>query len=149
MSIKRKLKRAVKKAAPLLAVAGLGKAFMDARNRRNQMKDFLATEGGNLSILPQAKRMMNIAGKMAAPVDVNANPREIDAIVRSYGINTRADNFGLPTPKASMIASPRLNTGAFDIGMKDGGKVVKTGDEPKKRKKKIGIQIRGFGKARK
>jgi len=42
-----------------------------------------------------------------------------------------------------------LNTGAFDIGMKDGGKVVKTGDEPKKRKKKIGIQIKGFGKARK
>ena len=30
---------------------------------------------------------------------------------------------------------------------KDGGKVVKTGEEPKKRKKKQSIQIRGFGKA--
>ena len=29
---------------------------------------------------------------------------------------------------------------------KDGGKVVKTGEEPKKRKKKQSIQIRGFGK---
>ena len=39
--------------------------------------------------------------------------------------------------------------GAFDyLGMKDGGKVVKTGEEPKKRKKKISIQIKGFGKAR-
>jgi len=52
MSIKRKLKRAVRKAAPLLAVAGLGKAFMDARNKRNQMKEFLATEGGDISMLP-------------------------------------------------------------------------------------------------
>ncbi len=64
---------------------------------------------------------MNVAGKMAIPVDVNASPREIDALVRSYGINTRADNFGLPIPKASMMASPGLNTGAFDIGMKKAG----------------------------
>jgi len=112
------------------------------------MKDFLATEGGNLSILPQAKRMMNIAGKMAAPVDVNANPREIDNLVKNYGINTRADNFGLPIPKKSMVASPRLNTGAFDIGFKDGGKVVKTGEKTTKLKKKKSIQIKGFGKAR-
>ena len=46
---KKKIMRALKKAAPLLAVAGLGKAFMNARNRKNQMKDFLATEGGDLS----------------------------------------------------------------------------------------------------
>ena len=32
--------------------------------------------------------------------------------------------------------------------MKDGGKVVKTGEKITKRKKKIGIQIKGFGKAR-
>ena len=140
--LKKALKNIAKVAIPAAAIAGL-------MGRRKQNKTFLAEEGGARSILPQAKRMMNVAGKMAIPVDVNASPREIDALVRSYGINTRADNFGLPTPKASMIASPRLNTGAFDIGMKDGGKVVKTGDEPKKRKKKIGIQIRGFGKARK
>ena len=133
-----------------MATALAGAAALGARalSRRNQMKDFLATEGGNLSILPQAKRMMNIAGKMSVPVDVNANPREIDNIVKSYGINTRADNFGLPIPKASMMASPNLNTGAFDIGLKDGGKVVKTGEKVAKRKKKIGIQVRGFGKAR-
>ena len=146
--MKKKLKKFLKKALPVAALAAGATMLGKKRRQANEMKDFLATEGGNLSILPSAKRMMNIAGKIAAPVDVNANPREIDALVRSYGINTRADNFGLPTPKASMIASPRLNTGAFDIGMKDGGKVVKTGDEPKKRKKKIGIQIKGFGKAR-
>ena len=42
---KKKIMKALKKAAPFLAVAGLGKAFMNARNRRNQMKDFLTTNG--------------------------------------------------------------------------------------------------------
>ena len=122
MSKRKKLKRALKTAA-LLGAAGLGAA---ALGRRKQNKTFLAEEGGARSILPQAKRMMNVAGKMAIPVDVNASPREIDALVRSYGINTRADNFGLPIPKASMMASPDLNTGAFDIGLKKGGRVRKT-----------------------
>ena len=146
--MKKKLKKLLKKALPVAALAAGATMLGRKRRQANEMKNFLATEGGNLSILPQAKRMMNIAGKMSVPVDVNANPREIDALVRSYGINTRADNFGLPIPKASMMASPRLNTGAFDIGMKDGGKVVKTGEKTAKRKKKIGIQIKGFGKAR-
>ena len=146
--MKKKLKKLLKKALPVAALAAGATMLGRKRRQANEMKNFLATDGGNLSILPQAKRMMNIAGKMSVPVDVNANPREIDALVRSYGINTRADNFGLPIPKASMMASPRLNTGAFDIGMKDGGKVVKTGEKTAKRKKKIGIQIKGFGKAR-
>ena len=127
---KRRLKKFLKGAA-LLGAAGLGAA---ALGRRNQNKTFLAEEGGARSILPQAKRMMNVAGKMAIPVDVNASPREIDALVRSYGINTRADNFGLPIPKASMMASPGLNTGAFDIGMKKGGRVKKTKFSTKKKK---------------
>tara|TARA_A100001391_G_C4827900_1_gene213226 strand:+ start:106 stop:516 length:411 start_codon:yes stop_codon:yes gene_type:complete len=133
VSKKRKLKRALKTAA-LLGAAGLGAA---ALGRRKQNKTFLAEEGGARSILPQAKRMMNVAGKMAIPVDVNASPREIDALVRSYGINTRADNFGLPIPKASMMASPGLNTGAFDIGMKKGGRVKKGFAKKKKQANKM------------
>jgi hypothetical protein len=125
--IKRALKNIAKVAIPAAAIAGL-------MGRRKQNKTFLAEEGGARSILPQAKRMMNVAGKMAIPVDVNASPREIDALVRSYGINTRADNFGLPIPKASMMASPDLNTGAFDIGMKKGGRVKKTKFSTKKKK---------------
>ncbi len=125
--LKKALKNIAKVAIPAAAIAGL-------MGRRKQNKTFLAEEGGARSILPKAKRMMNVAGKMAIPVDVNANPREIDALVRSYGINTRADNFGLPIPKASIIASPDLNTGAFDIGMKKGGRVKKTKFSTKKKK---------------
>ena len=127
---KRRLKKLLKGAA-LIGAAGLGAA---ALGRRKQNKTFLAEEGGARSILPQAKRMMNVAGKMAIPVDVNASPREIDALVKSYGIDTRADNFGLPIPKASIMASPKLNTGAFDIGMKKGGRVKKTKFSTKKKK---------------
>ena len=133
MAKRKKLKRALKTAG-LLGAAGLGAA---ALGRRKQNKTFLAEEGGARSILPQAKRMMNVAGKMAIPVDVNASPREIDALVRSYGINTRADNFGLPIPKASMMASPGLNTGAFDIGMKKGGRVKKGFAKKKKQANKM------------
>ena len=130
---KRKLKKLLKGAA-LVGAAALGAG---ALNKRRQMKEFLKTEGGDRSILPQAKRMMNVAGKMAIPVDVNASPREIDALVKSYGINTRADNFGLPIPKASIMASPDLNTGAFDIGMKKGGRVKKGFAKKKKQANKM------------
>ena len=80
MSVKKKLKRAVKKAAPLLAVAGLGRAFMNARNRRNQMKDFLATEGGDLSDM---SNMVNEFG--VAPV------RSRDSILANPVINRITD----------------------------------------------------------
>ena len=43
---KKKIKKFLKKAAPLLAVAGLGKAFMDARNRKASMADVEANEAG-------------------------------------------------------------------------------------------------------
>ena len=36
---KKKIKRFLKKAAPLLAVAGLGKAFMNARNRKAMLAE--------------------------------------------------------------------------------------------------------------
>ena len=68
-----KLKKALKTAA-LLGAAGLGAA---ALGRRKQNKTFLAEEGGDRSILPKAQRFVNVAGKMAFPIDVNANPREI------------------------------------------------------------------------
>ena len=131
---KRRLKKLLKGAA-LIGAAGLGAAALGKRKQANEMKEFLKTEGGSMSLLPQAKRMMNVAGKMAIPVDVNASPREIDALVKSYGIDTRADNFGLPIPKASIMASPKLNTGAFDIGMKKGGRVKKTKGFSKTKKK--------------
>jgi len=72
---KKKIKRFLKKAAPLLAVAGLGKAFMNARNRKNQMKDFLATEGGDISNMMSKPNMMDIAGGILDRGRGNIKPR--------------------------------------------------------------------------
>jgi uncharacterized protein YcsI (UPF0317 family) len=51
---KRRLKRVIKKAAPLLAVAGLGKAFMDAR-RRNQANVELDLPMSNMTSRPNRR----------------------------------------------------------------------------------------------
>ena len=121
MSKKKKLKRALKTAA-LLGAAGLGAA---ALGRKRQNKEFLKTEGGNLSILPKAKRFVNVDGKMAFPIDVNANPREIrDRIENMYGFDTNAKNFGFPEPRET---GAMMLTGIGDyMPMKKGGRARKT-----------------------
>ena len=43
---KKKIKKFLKKVAPLLAVAGLGKAFMDSRNRKASIDNNMAKEFG-------------------------------------------------------------------------------------------------------
>ena len=121
MSKKKKLKRALKTAA-LLGAAGLGAA---ALGRKRQNKEFLKTEGGNLSILPKAKRFVNVGGKMAFPIDVNANPREIrDRIENMYGFDTNAKNFGFPEPQET---GAMMLSGVGDyMPMKKGGRARKT-----------------------
>ena len=46
---KKKIKKALKMAVPIIGAAMAGKALMGARNRNRQMKDYLSTEGGNRS----------------------------------------------------------------------------------------------------
>ena len=57
---KRRIKKFLKRVAPL-ALAGFGAAML---GRRNQMKDFLATEGGDRSNMTSRPNMMDIAGPM-------------------------------------------------------------------------------------
>ena len=126
-----KLKKALKTAA-LLGAAGLGAA---ALGRRKQNKTFLAEEGGDRSILPKAKRFVNVAGKMAFPIDVNANPREIRGRIEDmYGFDTNAKNFGFPEPRfnPAMAGSSGLMEG--DFAAKDGGRARKTKFSRKQKK---------------
>ena len=125
---KKKLKKALK-AAALLGAAGLGAA---ALGRRKQNKTFLAEEGGDRSILPKAKRFVNVAGKMAFPVDVNANPREISDMIKSYGFNTSKKNFGLPMPQET--GAMMLSEVGDYMPMKKGGRAKKTKFSTKKKK---------------
>ena len=128
---KRKLKKLLKGAA-LLGAVGLG---AKALGQRNQMKEFLKTEGGNMSILPKAKRFINVGGKMAFPIDVNANPREIrDRIENMYGFDTNAKNFGMPIPEFNPAMAGSSGLAEGDFAAKDGGRARKTKFSKKKKK---------------
>jgi len=60
---KKRIKKFLKRVAPL-ALAGFGAAML---GRRNQMKDFLATEGGDRSNITSKPNMMDIAGSIVRP----------------------------------------------------------------------------------
>ena len=127
---KKKIKKFLKKAAPLLAVAGLGKAFMDARNRRAMINSATADDGFGFMKMkdfgPYSSKKMNAA--------------------RNFKFNPAMmlSGIGDDPGGATMDGYP------IQAGAKDGGKIVKTekGGKAVRTKKKIGIQIKGFGKAR-
>ena len=91
---KKKIMKALKNVAPLLAAAGLGKAFMNARNRRNQMKDFLATEGGDLSDMSNMINEFGVKGR--------------DSILAKPGINRMTDI--LPMKKGGRVKKTKFST---------------------------------------
>ena len=62
---KSKLKKILKAAVPMLAVAGLGKAFMDARNRKAMLNSATADDGFGFMTMkdfgPYSSKKMNAA----------------------------------------------------------------------------------------
>ena len=127
---KRKLKKLLKGAA-LLGAVGLG---AKALGQRNQMKEFLKTEGGNLSILPKKKRFVNVQGKMAFPVDVDALPFEISQRVKDYGFDTNRKDLGVPMPRFNPAMAGSSGLAEGDFAAKDGGRARKTKFSKKKKK---------------
>ena len=123
---KKKIKKLIKALGAGAAIAGLGKAFMNARNRNAMINSADANDGFRTAFT--RPNMLDIAG----------------------GIPDRNRGTILPRPKM-MTPQDMANDQMFLNAMaKDGGKIVKTekGGKAVRRKKKIGIQIKGFGKAR-
>ena len=121
---KKKLKKLLKRALPLAALA----AGATMLNRRRQNNTYLAEEGGDRSNMFTKPNMLDIAG----------------------GIPDRNRGTILPRPKM-MTPQDMANDQMFlDAMAAKGGRIVKTekGGKAVRRKKKIGIQIKGFGKAR-
>ena len=101
---KKKIQRFLKKAAPLLAVAGLGKAFMNARNRKAMLEGADANEGfremfmrpNMRDIAGGAKRMMpRIKPKMMNPNELADDLMEFD--------QNQGFGFGLMAKKGGRI----------------------------------------------
>ena len=130
---KKRIKKFLKKVAPI-ALAGFGAAMLGKRRRQaREMKDFLETEGGDISNMMSRPNMMDIAGSVIKP---RKKPiRMTSANVQRGLIDAPFANARIPGQ--SVMASPDLNTGAFDLGFKKGGRVG------------CGVAKKGFGKAMK
>ena len=119
---KRKIKKFLKKVAPL-ALAGFGAAML---GRRKQMKDFLATEGGDRSNMTLRPNMMDIAGPLIRP----RRGMNLNRFTRGPAMNPSGDIFGMDA------------TGELEFAMPaKGGRIVKT--------KRGGKAVRKFGKKKK
>ena len=119
---KRKIKKFLKRVAPL-ALAGFGAAML---GRRKQMKDFLATEGGDRSNMTSRPNMMDIAGPLMRP----RRGMNLNRFTRGPAMNPSGDIFGMDA------------TGELEFAMPaKGGRIVKT--------KRGGKAVRKFGKKKK
>ena len=119
---KRKIKKFLKRVAPL-ALAGFGAAML---GRRNQMKNFLATEGGDRSNMTSRPNMMDIAGSIVRP----RRGMNLKRFTRGPAMNPSGDIFGMDA------------TGELEFAMPaKGGRIVKT--------KRGGKAVRKFGKKKK
>jgi len=119
---KKRIKKFLKRVAPL-ALAGFGAAML---GRRKQMKDFLATEGGDRSNMTSRPNMMDIAGPLMKP----RRGMNLNRFTRGPAMNPSGDIFGMDA------------TGELEFAMPaKGGRIVKT--------KRGGKAVRKFGKKKK
>ena len=123
---KRRIKKFLKRVAPI-ALAGFGAAMLGKRRRQaREMKDFLATEGGDLSNITSRPNMMDIAGSVIRP----RRGMNLNRFTRGPAMNPSGDIFGMDA------------TGELEFAMPaKGGRIVKT--------KRGGKAVRKFGKKKK
>ena len=168
---KKKLKKFLKRAVPLLAIAGLGKAFMN-RNRgtaqgvsgadKALFTSDAAYSGSNNMPKGIDKAITNVTnpninlGRMTGQGEMGGLTGQkirANAAKRMRNIvadRNRNDMLRAIRSNVDMATTPDSILEGMDplmISAKDGGKIVK-GEKKAVRKKINRIQIKGFGKAR-
>ena len=166
---KKRIKKFLKKALPLLAVAGLGRAFMANRNR-NAMINSADANDGFVDTVSTGKTIQDNMPKNIDKVITNVNNPNLSKMTgqgaesgiigqrkRVNYINRIRDKQrndmlrairsspDIATTRDSILQGVPLDDSM--ISAKKGGRIVK-GEKVAKLKKKKSIQIRGFGKAR-
>tara|TARA_R100001463_G_C3399071_1_gene207802 strand:+ start:35 stop:553 length:519 start_codon:yes stop_codon:yes gene_type:complete len=169
---KKRLRKLLKKAVPLLAIAGLGRAFMN-RNRGTAQGVSGADKGlftSNAAYSGSDNMPKGIDKVISNVTNPNINLGRMTGSGPSkgeIGQNIRANyarkmrNIASDRNRNDMLRAIRSNVdmattpdsilqGVPEAALmaKDGGRIVK-GEKVAKLKKKKSIQIRGFGKARK
>ena len=146
---KRKLKRLLKGVA-LAGAIGLGaKALANRRAKplgvSGADKALFTSDAAYLDNTMPANLSKDMGMKRTRRGSILADPK-INKMDTSE-VDIPENYFKVPVKKTR----PNITFGTGNDGLsyfKSGGKVVKTGEKVAKRKKKIGIQIKGFGKAR-
>ena len=157
MAKRKKLKKLLKVLGAGAAIAGLGRAFMNRNARASTNADAIKAMTSDAAYSGSENVPTNIGKQMvdiSVPVGrMRGTGSDADAIA---GQNIRAEYAKrMRNAVTGVDGSPGILNPLNDRVMvgrgsfKTGGKVVKTGEKNKKTKKKVGIQIRGFGKARK
>jgi len=119
---KKKIKRFLKKALPLAALA----AGATALGRRNQMKKFLETEGGDRSNMTSRPNMMDIAGSIMRP----RKGMNLNRFTKGPAMNPSGDIFGMDASGEIEFAMPAK--GGLIIKTRKGGKAVRKFSKKKK-----------------
>ena len=87
---KKKIRKLLKGLGVGAALLGAGKALMNRRDKANQMKEFLETEGGDISNMFSRPNMRDIAGstfikpRVVAP-DMSMDPMFFNAMAAKGG----------------------------------------------------------------
>ena len=101
---KKKIKKLLKNVAPLLAVAGLGKAFMNARNRRDMINSATADDGFGFMDMrdygPFSKKRGIIPQNMMTPEDMANDPMFLNAAAAKGGRIVKTKKGGRAVRKA-------------------------------------------------
>ena len=157
MAKKKKLKKLLKVLGAGAAIAGLGRAFMNRNARASTNADAIKAMTSNAAYsgsenMPQgiAKEMVDVPVNLGRMTGAGPNSGSVGQNIRAaYAQKMRNAITGVDgSPGILNPANDRIMVGRGNF-FKTGGKVVKTGEKNKKTKKKVGIQIKGFGKARK
>ena len=99
---KRKIKKLLKKAAPLLAVAGLGKAFMNARNRKAMLEGADANEGFIDSMIPTGP-FITRKGRDSILADPIINKMDLSEVLMKKGGRVKKKGFAKKKKQANKM----------------------------------------------
>ena len=82
---KRRVKKLLKGLGVGAALLGAGRALMNRRDKANQMKEFLATEGGDLSDMSGMINEFGVKPRMMTPQDMSNDPMFLNAMAAKGG----------------------------------------------------------------
>ena len=100
--IKKALRKVAKAAVPMLAVAGLGKAFMNARNRKAMLEGADANEGFIDAMIPTGP-FITKKGRDSILADPTINKMDLSEVLMKKGGRVKKKGFAKKKKQANKM----------------------------------------------